>query len=861
MSPSGLDPFVLFLELLTPRLAAARRALDLSDAEERDRTLTLALTPLAVDAALLGISGLDELARALLDSGWPGREIMDSALNTIEQAGRALTRADRSGARVDESLLREFAERLRSAGPAAKHAEPAERAHQGLETDQQWDPQLSSDLVAAFLDECAERLESLADRLLRLEREQHDRELVAEVFRDLHTLKGSSAFAGLRKLNRIAHTAEDRLSEVRDGRRQVDATLIDVLLQALDRMRTIVEQARTARIITVPIEDIVQRLADPSETKRAHEPRAHELTPIAPGSRSAPTTLRIESEKVDLLLTLVGEVVLSRSQLDAAVERQTGAVHELEQIRQRIDAPRSWSRSPGVRPPALDDLERGERLLRDGATELAAASAGLALAAGQLRDQVMKLRMVPIAKLFDKQRRTIRELGRELSKDVHAEVSGGDAELDKVLVEQLEDPLVHLVRNAIDHGIEPTPERIGAGKSATGTVALRAEQRAGRIVIRIEDDGRGMDPEVLRRKAVEKDLLTAEQAMALSDGEALRLIFRAGFSTAARVSEISGRGVGMDVVADTIRRLKGNVHVESTKGVGTRIELTLPLTLAITQVLLVRAGGELVAIPLDAVAAVQTSDAQAVELVGTRPCVRVGDALVPVFSLPALLGLSEVEPVGDAQTASTVIVYDGVERLALDVQQVLGRSEVVLKSLGPLLARMPCASGSVVIGDRIVLVLDVAALADLAKSAPRPSSPQPRPRLRAARPRVLVAEDSDWMRDRLRLELEQAGFEVNAVSDGRAALEAARRAVHAAVVSDVVMPGMDGYELVRQLRQEPAYTRVPILLVTSRDSPIDALRGYDAGADVYVAKPADPSQIVKALDELLSAAALDTSKP
>ena len=849
MASSG-EQYELFLTLAGPRIAAARESLS-TPGQERERGLAEALIPLAVDAALLGADGLRDLALAVARSSRSAGERAAAALDELERAIHELGHGDESGARVDETRLRGLAEELSrsDAAPAmaaATRPAPTGGAH---DPDSVWQPSLAEDMLAAFLDECGERTDSLSERLLRLEQNADDRELINEIFRDLHTLKGSSAFAGLTKMNRVAHKAEDLIGALREGRRAVDKPLVDLLLEALDALRAIVALARASAPIDIDVTSLTARLANPSLTAAPAQSPAPSASP-APAAPPAPgaSTLRIEFEKVDHLLNLVGEVVLARSRLSSASEIQSSILHEVGAVRKRLTTLRGLN---GSAAPLNDELERLERVLRETFGEVEMGLGGLGLAVGQLRDTVMKLRMVPIARLFSKYQRTVRELGSRLGKEIAVELLGAETELDKVLVERLEDPLLHLVRNAADHGIETPAERERAGKPRTGRVLLSASQSGGQIVVAIKDDGRGLDPEKLKRKAIEKGLLTAEEASQLDAEQAYQLIFRAGFSTAEQVSDVSGRGVGMDVVREAISRLKGDVHISSVVGQGTTLELSLPLTLAITQVLTARAGGELVAIPLDAVVSAQTVEPSHLERVATGTCIRVGPSLIPIVDLAHVLGLAGGASLGDDQDSAVVIVRAAGGELALLVQQVLGRHEVVIKALGALLAAAPCAAGAALIGERMVLVVDLADVAARSLST-KPSEPRLRPRaVSRTRAKVLVAEDSPLIRDAIRRELSRAGFEVTVAEDGEQALGLARAQRFDAVSSDVMMPKMDGYELVRALRQEPHYRQIPIVMVTSKDARIDAMKGLDAGADAYLTKPAEADELIRTLDALL----------
>jgi two-component system, chemotaxis family, sensor kinase CheA len=867
------EVYQLFLALVPARIAAARAALS-ADARARATELAAALVPLAVDSALLGADGLSALARAVTRNPTAQQDQLESALTALEQAAEQLGHGDASGARVDESELLARAEALgagaRRPAPIVEREAPAPKPEAALPAgdlaESRWEPQLADDMIAAFLDECVERTEALAGRLLALE-QRAEPELINEIFRDLHTLKGSSAFAGLKKLNRVAHLAEDLIGELRDGRRVADRALVDVMLETLDVLRAIVERARAREPIDIDVRGLLARLKDPSAlaagaaavAPRPEDAAAPAIAAPARTAAASQATLRIDFEKVDLLLNLVGEVVLARGKLTATAEAQGALLREVAQLRKKLGILLGEPAAKNGGKPAsklslsqlVDELQRTERVLHETYGELDSTLGGLRLAVGQLRDNVMKLRMVPIARLFTKYQRTVRELSHKLGKQVKVELVGEETELDKVLVESLEDPILHLVRNAVDHGIETPERRAAAGKVPVGTVRLSAEHRGGQIAVTIEDDGAGMDAATLRRKAVEKSLISPEEAELLSESESLQLIFLPGFSTTATVSDVSGRGVGMDVVKDAISRLKGSIHLSSTPAQGSTIELRLPLTLAITQVLTARVGGELVAVPLDAVVSAQAVEGRHMEVVADGTCLRVGGELVPIVPLAQVLGLDSETTLAEGQEAAVVVVELGSDRLALLVEQVLGRHEVVIKSLGPLLAAAPCAAGATLIGDRVLLVLDLADVAERARH-PRAADQAVRPKARASRrARVLVAEDSPIVREGLRRELSAAGFEVVTAVDGSEALELARSQTFDAVSTDVMMPKMDGYDLARALRKDPRYQTTPIVMVTSKDARIDTLRGHDAGADAYLTKPTDPRRLVATLDALL----------
>jgi two-component system chemotaxis sensor kinase CheA len=893
-----LDLFALFLSLGEMRVADARSAI----AEAAHRPLDVArlagaLVPLAVDAALLGAEGVFALAKALteVDPAAPPLAAMELAIDRLEAAVRSLGDGDASGARADENALREAATSLAAtprAVPAATSSAPSAPATTSG-GDDVWVPTLPEDLVGAFLDECQERIESLAGRILVIEQAGAGAaggEEVRALFRDLHTLKGSSGFAGLGRLHRLAHAAEDLVARVRDGTAAGDRATIDVLLAATDRFRAIVERASARAAIDVPVDDVIARLRNPAAPPTAPAPseplrgaRTEAPSPAAAAATSAHSTLRVDFERVDQLQNFVNELVLARARLVTATAEQPGLGREIARVRRELIAmARAHDDAPEAPQLAelAESLGRLSRVTDEAGGELEGALATLGAAVGQLRERVMKLRMVPIARLFTKHQRTVRELGQALGKRVVLELVGQETELDKVLVEALEDPLVHLVRNAVDHGIESPEKRRAAGKPDVGTIVLAARQRGGSIVIELRDDGAGIDVERVKQKAIEKGVIDAREAATLDDRGARELIFRPGFSTADAVTDVSGRGVGMDVVRASVAALKGSIEVRSELGLGSTFELRLPLTLAVAQVLLLHVGGEEVALPVDAVVralAVGAGDGEhgaVIEEVGGRPCLveRDGDevAYVPIIDLAATLGLDDVpdserREVGRDGHGHLVIVHagaGGLDRVALRCGGHAGRQEVVVKPLGPLLSRAPCVAGASLIGDRVVLLLDLVAIVRQGlettpraneRISPRRAGADPVDRERATRAKatILLAEDADLVREALRAALERAGYRVLAARDGEEALAIAEREPFDLLSTDVMMPKLDGYGLVRAVRKLPLHKKTPIVMVTSRDQRVDVLKGYDAGADAYVTKPADVAALFRIVEELL----------
>jgi two-component system chemotaxis sensor kinase CheA len=464
------------------------------------------------------------------------------------------------------------------------------------------------------------------------------------------------------------------------------------------------------------------------------------------------------------------------------------------------------------------------RLAHDGAREAETQR----LAGTVLREDLRSLRMVPAALMLEPLRRTVREVAGRLGKTVELEVSGGDVRLDRRIVDELRDPLLHLVRNAADHGVETGEARRAAGKPEVGHLSVRIEPRGSRIGVVVEDDGRGLDLETVRASAVRKGLLTAEAAGRLPDAEAARLIFLPGFSTASAVTEISGRGVGLDVVQSTVVRLGGAVDVSSVPGRSTRFDLELPLTLAATAAILFRIGRDVGALSADAVERVLLLGPGDVGSVAGRATVEVGAVQVPFAWLSQLLGLAPGRMAAKAQPA--LVLALGAQRAVVAVDEVLGQQEVVVGALGLRAARASHLAGASVLDDgRVVGMLNAAEVVRRVQPASlRAQAPQST--------RVVVADDSLTTRSAMRAVLELAGYQVTPAADGEEAFQIVRDQGAALVVSDVQMPRLDGLGLTARLKADPRLRSIPVILVTSLDAPEDRAAGLAAGADGYLVK-------------------------
>jgi two-component system chemotaxis sensor kinase CheA len=627
------------------------------------------------------------------------------------------------------------------------------------------EPMSDSELRDDFLAEAGDLVQRLGEQLVALERAPDDAGLLNAVFRAFHTVKGGAGFLALEPMVQMCHHAEDLLNEARSGTVRLAPTQMDALLEALDLLGAMMEALAQAAPMPHAPDELLQRLRPPGTTVPTDPAPAPAGDGIgddefeallddlhgeggAPGTPAGGGGGSIDDSEFEALLdTLYGRNgAPGAPTADAPAPAVAGkAGIDDDEFERLLDQLHGQGNGPGAAappptaapapvPPApraaaapessvrvdtgrLDTLvnRAGELVLarnrllslasRSGDESLLAAAGELDRIADDLHGAVLGMRMQPVRRLFQRFPRIVRDLARQLGKQIELVLEGEDTELDRSLVEALADPLIHLLRNAVDHGLEAPAERERAGKPAGGRVKLSASQRGERIVIVVADDGRGMDPDVLRRKAVEKGVIDEAQAARLGEAESLELIFRPGFSTAGAISDISGRGVGMDVVKTRVAELGGTLQVRSRPGHGSELELAVPLTLAIVRVLMVRVGGRMLAVPLANVEEVFELAAGQDGLLDGRVVAAYRGRALPLGDLAGWAG------VAGAPARHVVVVHAGHMRIGCLVHEVIGREDVMVKPLGPLFDGVAGVAGATVTGDgRLALVLDPAGL-------------------------------------------------------------------------------------------------------------------------------------------------------
>jgi two-component system chemotaxis sensor kinase CheA len=593
-------------------------------------------------------------------------------------------------------------------------------------------------------------------------------------------------------------------------------------------------------------------------------------TAVATPAPAVEETVRISLTKLDELGNLTGDVYLNHTRAEerqrrmrrllevaAAQARATSALREA-----LVVAGGRGVAEGGPLHDAYESLTDTVRSLKRGIQDLLRTDRDDYLRVGHaivdLRERVRELQMLPVSTLFDMYPRMVRDIAKSLGKQVRLVVEGASVELDRRVLDEIRDPMVHLIRNAIDHGVEAPQARQAAGKVPLGIIKLSARAEGDHVVIEIADDGGGIDPVGIRRSAVRKGLLTASEAEALTDEQAMNLIFAPGFSSKDQVSDLSGRGVGLDVVRDKVDRLEGRVSLSSEVGGGTRIALRLPLTLALARVLLLRAGGLLVAVPSTMVEDVLRLPEPLVRRVETYEAMEWHARTIPLVSLANVL---ERQAQPGAKGARTVVVLSFEEHtVGFVVDALEGEREVVVKRLDQFLGRVPNVAGATLLSSgEIVVVMHVPQLIASTMGvspvrlrakikAPEEAAPQQK-----RRRRLLVVDDSIIVRDMMKGVLDEAGFDVTLAIDGMDGLEKQLAGSFDLVITDVEMPRMDGFELTRSLKQNAQHANVPIIIVTTLDSPEAKERGLKVGASAYIVKNLlDMSQLVTTIERLIS---------
>ncbi|WP_367380081.1 Hpt domain-containing protein [Stenotrophomonas cyclobalanopsidis] len=771
------------------------------------------------------------------------------------------------------------------------------------------------ELVDIFVEEGKDLLDHCDGLISELRDAPQDREVVAGLQRDLHTLKGGARMAGINAIGDLGHSIESLLEAVAAGRTEIERPDVQLLERGFDRLHQLLTRTGDHRVVEPP-QDLVDAFeartrsdaaaaanaaaasTDPAdEASVATAPLALADAPLSaplpvegvpeedPLARPQQEQVRVRADLLDRLVNHAGEVAIYRSRLEQQLGAFRGAMGELERTNARLrDQLRRldleteaqivarYQREQDQADQKFDPLELDRfstlqqlsRALNESAADLGGLQGVLddlsrqydsllqqqSRVSSELQDGLMRARMVPFDGLVPRLRRVVRQAGMDTSKQVHLTLEGTHGELDRNVLDRMVAPLEHMLRNSVAHGLEAPEQRRAAGKPEEGEIAIRLHREGSEIVLEVADDGAGLDREAIRRRAIDRGLLAADASP--NEQELDSLIFAAGFSTADQVSQLAGRGVGMDVVRNEVRQLGGSVDIQSVRGQGVRFTLRLPQTLAVTQAVFVQIGETTFAVPVASVSGIGRLSRERFEAADSS--YRYSGEDYPLYDLGSLVGQAPARADGQDQVP-LLLVRAGDLRAAVAIDQVLGNREIVVKPVGLQIASVPGIYGATITGDgRVVVILDVAPLVRRYLANPIAPVQDNAPRLERQVPLVMVVDDSLTMRKVTGRILERHNFEVSVARDGVEALEQLEERVPDLMLLDIEMPRMDGYELATAMRADPRYKDVPIVMITSRSGDKHRQRAFEIGVQRYLGKPYQELDLMRNVYDLLGIA-------
>lgn len=710
--------------------------------------------------------------------------------------------------------------------------------------------QVKQQLRAKFLSVARERLAQIGAALVSYEERPDDDALATDLMREIHTLKGEAKLVGFEEVNKVAHKTEELLLHARELSPEDRGRAFGAVGRGLDVMAALVAREGGDASVSVDVSaflaeaDVVRTEAVKSRGSASEQQPAREASTIATrqlmGLRGD-SSIRIDLARLHQLTELGSTLLLEHERMEhdiLEIDRSVKALSlEIDRVDALLPTMARFAESVAARE-AVQALSAVLKRVRSGRSEGRRASERarehgfeFRLRLRELDAQVRALRLQPLSAMFLHYPKAVRDLANEQGKRVALVVHGADVEVDKEVLEKLADPLLHLIRNAVDHGLERPAERLAAGKSEGGTLTLRARQRGYFVEIRISDDGRGMDPDKIRKAAVRKGILAANMAEARSDREILSVVFAPGFSTAEQVTDVSGRGVGLDVVKANVEQLGGTVELETELGRGTTFVLNAPIAMVFSRALLVESGGVVHAFPSEAVVAVVEVDPSSVSQLAGARAIRYDEEWVTLLDMRAA-------PAGEAAAgALSVVVVEHLDRrLGVSVDRFLGERQVVQRSFDRYLADDRLLAGVVVLDSGgLAILLDVAELLRVASSGSALARERVEVGESAGLP-ILVVDDSEVTRDLLCSILRSHGFEVVEAVNGRNGLERIEERRPALVVTDLEMPVLDGFGLLREIRSRPALADLPVVVFSTRGSDPDKRKASELGADAYLVK-------------------------
>ncbi|WP_201313668.1 Hpt domain-containing protein [Dyella sp. EPa41] len=845
---------------------------------------------------------------------------VDAGIDVTEESIEALVPATEFAIEplveaVVEPVPETVAEEPVAAAPAetaAPSQEVEDEDGEGMVSPSQIDP----DLLEIFIEEAREILDHSDGVLAQWRVEPTESAHLAELQRDLHTLKGGARIAGMAPVGDLTHAIETALEKPLNPESAQFGELIAALEAGFDLLHGLVQRVSHGKSIAYPQAMIDRFLgmgegsseasAAPASATRVPFPERAKLPELLPEEReeAASTSqeqIRVRAELLDTLVNHAGEVAIYRSRLEQQVAGYRFNLVELDQTVQRLRSQlrmleieteaqiiarfQREHREAGMAvfdPLELDrfsQLQQYSRALAESVSDLVSIQGMLdeltrqaetlliqqSRVSSELQEGLLRTRMLPFDTMVPNLRRTLRQAAQEEGKSAQLYVEGAHGEMDRNLLDRIKAPFEHMLRNAVVHGFESPAERRKAGKPEEGALRIRVAREATEVVVRVSDDGRGLDREAIRTRGIERGLIRADTR--ISDDQVLALITQPGFSTASVVTQLAGRGVGMDVVANEIKQLGGALSIESTAGEGTTFVLRLPFTLAVTQAILVRIGEATFAIPMTSVQGVaRISPSELAERVAeAEPVFTYAGEDYSIHDLSDLLGIAASHAT-DEEQIPLLLTRSGDLRAAIRIDAVIGSREIVVKSVGPQVSSVPGILGATIMGDgSVLIILDLAPLVrhgtarrlqrleEGLSAVATPVVEEPR-----VRPLVMVVDDSITMRKVTGRVLERHEYEVTTAKDGVDALEKLHDRVPDLMLLDIEMPRMDGYELATHMKADPRLRDVPIIMITSRTGDKHRQRAFDIGVDRYLGKPYQEAELLAQIGEVLEQRTLES---
>ena len=689
--------------------------------------------------------------------------------------------------------------------------------------------------IKKFVEETRERLRRVEHDFISLEAEKGNRDILQGVLREVHTIKGSANMLGLKNISTLAHSIEAMLDKEKGGEEGLNPQGMNILYQSIDLL---------SRMVEVIAQDGKETL-DPSDLCASLESAisAEKMQPALPPNEMTPTStyhyLQISDlETVRINASIIEQLSKISSELRYWIMREEERYHQLSNLLSPIfqGLPQELRTSyKKFLENYSEEVVLGDRLIH------------------QLQEEVLAISLIPLAHVFDGLPRAVRDLSQELGKEVELVIEGGEIAIDQRIINQIDAPLIHLVRNAIDHGIEPPEQRRLLGKPPKGKLRVCASQKGNRISIEIEDDGQGIDFPKIQDEIVKKGFLSQEEAASLPEGELLRFIFNPGFTTQSIITEVSGRGIGLDIVRGTVEKLNGTVTLTTERGNGTRCLLNLPFYLALIPSLLFTSGDSTFAIPLSFIEEVVYLDPNKVMSLENRDVISFHGKTIPAAKLTGLLQLPTVQ--GDGQKYYALIIKHGEQRVGILADKVLEEKDIVIKKLGRYFRATREISGVAGLSNGgVALALNVTAIVEAIIQGLRKGIPLERGKIEETKKgplSLLLAEDSLIVRDLEKNILQMAGYKVETARDGLEALENLKEQDFDLIITDIEMPRMNGFELVAAVRKDDRHKEIPIIIVTTKEKREDRLRGLEVGADAYMLKSSfDQGEFLAIIEKL-----------